>query len=104
MKIIRWFLGLFKRKNQLFISGPKIEVLETGSIAITESVQKKYLDDYALCIRSRMNEYPSWEDVIHALIEERAGDKSPMLAILRKRSLVKAKYKKPKKFRGYYGE
>lgn len=74
---------------------PRIQILSTGQNPITEEDRIKFEKETAACIQNRISEYPSWESVIEALVEEKSGNSAPLQAVIRKRRLVKKKYPKP---------
>lgn len=94
IRIIWWFRLLFHKKVKT-IDMPRIQILSTGKNPITEEDRNKFEKDLNTCIQNRILEYPNWETVIEALIEERSGNSAPLQAVIRKRKLVKKKYPKP---------
>jgi hypothetical protein len=92
--MIQFFKGLFQKKTKV-IETPKIQITATNKPPVTDEMRKKYLDDLKLCTESRIKEYPSWEEVVEALIDAESGDKAKLNVVLRKRRLVKQKYPKP---------
>lgn len=94
IRIIWWFKLLFHKKVKT-IDMPRIQILSTGQAPITEEDKTKLEKETVICIQNRISEYPSWESVIEALVEERSGNSAPLQAVIRKRKLVKKKYPKP---------
>jgi hypothetical protein len=94
IRIFWWFRVLFHKKTKT-IDMPRIQILSTGQIPITEEDRIKFEKEMAACIQNRILEYPSWESVIEAIVEERSGNSAPLQAVIRKRRLVKKKYPKP---------
>lgn len=66
-----------------------------GTRAVTEEDKSQYLKQLAICLNSRMNEYPKWEDVVEAMIEAHSGNFNQLQDIVKKRANIKAKYPKP---------
>lgn len=93
-RLILWIKSKFQ-KNVVSIETPKIQILSTGSEAVTEDEKEKYIKDLKSCIENRVSEYPSWEKIVEALVESESGNKAPLLAIVRSRKLIKQKYPKP---------
>jgi hypothetical protein len=93
-KLIFWIRSKFGKKVK-HIDMPRIQILSTGTTVVTEESRDKYLTELKECIDNRVALYPSWEDVIDAMIEERSGNVGPIQSIVRKRKLIKEKYPKP---------
>ena len=93
-KLIVWLRAKFSKKHKS-INMPRIQILSTGTTVVTEESRKKYFDDLQKCVDRRISDYPSWEEIIEALVEERSGNTGPIQSIVRRRKLVKEKYPKP---------
>jgi hypothetical protein len=93
-KLILWFKSLFQ-KRVTTIDMPKIQILSTGTVPVTQEALDKYLDEERACIAKRVEEYPSWESIVEAMIDAEDGNTQKLNAIIRKRKLVKQKYPKP---------
>lgn len=93
-KLILWFKSLFQSRVTS-IDMPKIQILSTGAVPITQEALDKFLDEERACIAKRVEEYPSWESIVEALIDAETGNAQKLNAVIRKRQIVKQKYPKP---------
>lgn len=93
-KILFWVVALFSRKTKV-IESQKIQITSTGTFPVTEEVREKYLKELKSCMDSRIKEYPTWEEVLEALVDAECGDSSKLNVVKRRRLLVKQKYQKP---------
>jgi hypothetical protein len=99
-RILAWLKGLFKKqadqKKIVHIQKTTHVLLGNGTRVVTQQNKDHYLKDYALCLRSRMNEYPKWEEVMEAMIEAHSGNFNSLQDVVEKRKSIKNRYPKPK--------
>lgn len=97
MKLFGWLKRvLFPTKKVIRINHSTFLLMSKGSAPVTEEDHEKYHEELKKCLENRRNEYPTWDEVMEAMIEAQSGHPAKLHGVLNQRKQVQKKYPKPK--------